>query len=113
MIPCNLNANVTEWVNACIAFGNGKNVCVFVPGTSFDSFGTRHGRGGGWYDRFLSAIPREWLRIGVATLSSFKNDTKLKRQLWDEQVDYILIFNSELTSWDVCEAFPKRPCADT
>lgn len=42
-------------------------VCVLVPGRAFDMTGTRHGRGGGWYDRFLARAPRDWVTIGVTT----------------------------------------------
>jgi 5-formyltetrahydrofolate cyclo-ligase len=31
--------------------------CVFVPGMAFDAQGYRLGRGGGFYDSFLSAAP--------------------------------------------------------
>jgi 5-formyltetrahydrofolate cyclo-ligase len=68
----------------------GKRVCILIPGRAFDSSGTRHGRGGGWYDRFLSAVPREWLRIGVCREKDF-SETRLDRQAHDEPVDLIVI----------------------
>jgi len=40
-----------------------KRVVVLVPGQRFDSLGNRHGRGGGWYDRFLAAVPADWIRV--------------------------------------------------
>lgn len=33
-------------------------VAMIIPGTSFDPYGGRKGRGGGWYDRLLSVLPR-------------------------------------------------------
>jgi 5-formyltetrahydrofolate cyclo-ligase len=38
---------------------------VFVPGLAFDSNGRRLGRGGGYYDRFLSALDSTVPRIGL------------------------------------------------
>jgi 5-formyltetrahydrofolate cyclo-ligase len=68
----------------------GEKVIVFIPGREFDILGTRHGRGGGWYDRFLSEVPREWLRIGVLKKDQL-SDQPLKRELWDEPMDYLLV----------------------
>ena len=70
---------------------SGKKVCIFIPGREFDSFGTRHGRGGGWYDRFLSAVPCEWVRIGVLNASQLSQE-KLKREAWDQPMDTLLVF---------------------
>ncbi len=64
-------------------------VYLLVPGTRFDRFGTRRGRGGGWYDRFLSRLPRAWLRIGVATDGRLV-DAPLLRQPWDEPMDWLV-----------------------
>lgn len=111
VLPNDCRTDPIEWADACIKFAGERRMCVFVPGTAFDASGTRHGRGGGWYDRFLSRIPKNWLRIGVATPTSFKSGAMLKRQSWDEQVDYVLVYKPKLTSWDVYEAFPKRSCA--
>lgn len=73
-------------------------VAVFVPGQRFDSFGTRHGRGHGWYDRFLSGIPREWFRVGVLNADQFSN-ALLERKSWDEPMDALLI--SENSAWRI------------
>jgi 5-formyltetrahydrofolate cyclo-ligase len=72
----------------------GKRVAVLIPGTLFDLAGTRHGRGGGWYDRFLSRAPRAWLRIGAAHQSQI-SDALLEREPWDEPMDGLLLKNGD------------------
>ncbi|TSD06273.1 MAG: 5-formyltetrahydrofolate cyclo-ligase [Parcubacteria group bacterium Greene0714_7] len=71
-----------------------EKVCVLVPGREFDTFGTRHGRGGGWYDRFLKELPQDWIRIGVLSPAQLSEE-KLNREPWDEPVDYLLIIEKD------------------
>ncbi|HEY4487217.1 MAG TPA: 5-formyltetrahydrofolate cyclo-ligase [Candidatus Paceibacterota bacterium] len=64
------------------------NVCLYIPGTAFDKHGTRHGRGGGWYDRFLSSVPSNWMRVGLCHKNNFSHNP-LKREVWDQPVDWV------------------------
>lgn len=68
----------------------GEKVCIYIPGTIFDTSGTRYGRGGGWYDRFLATVPSEWMRIGVCFKDNISN-ISLERKPWDQPVDWICV----------------------
>ena len=69
---------------------SGKKVYLLIPGTKFDIYGTRHGHGGGWYDKFLSKIPRSWIRIGVIEIPNFSTN-RIKKNEWDEIMDLMLV----------------------
>ena len=71
---------------------NGLRVLVLVPGQAFDASGTRHGRGGGWYDRFLANAPREWKRIGFCYDDQFSAEL-LTCEAWDEPIDLVYVVN--------------------
>lgn len=88
--------------NALQLIGSGKGA-IFLPGREFDTTGTRHGRGGGWYDRFLSMAPRTWLKVGVARGEHLSHE-KLERKPWDEPVDFLLVQKSN--GWDVHDVRP-------
>ena len=75
-----------------------SSVCVYVPGTAFDSHGTRHGRGGGWYDRFLASVPSHWLRVGLCFEDSFSHDS-IKREPWDQSMDWVCVTDGDEVSW--------------
>jgi 5,10-methenyltetrahydrofolate synthetase len=90
IIPPDPTASPGELANRFVLQYEEKKVAVLIPGRLFDLSGTRYGRGGGWYDRFLSYVPEQWTRIGVLRESEF-NDEPLKRELWDQPVDYLLI----------------------
>ena len=79
-------------------------VSLFIPGTRFDLRGTRHGRGGGWYDRFLASVPKDWIRVGVMKLSQIAA-VPLTRNEWDQPVDWLLAFDG--TSWQAFETHAR------
>ncbi|MEK7669004.1 MAG: 5-formyltetrahydrofolate cyclo-ligase [Patescibacteria group bacterium] len=89
MLPSNKNSNPLLWATKCISKYKNSNPCVLVPGTRFDIYGTRHGRGKGWYDRFLSKIPKKWFRVGITHASKFSL-FPISFQEWDEQVDLVI-----------------------
>ena len=97
-IPKDKNINPFEWAHNCIDKFKNDPVCVLIPGTKFDASGTRHGKGAGWYDRFLSKIPTNWLRVGLVDGAKFSG-SKLTRQEWDEPVHWVMV--REGTSWAV------------
>lgn len=70
------------------------NVALFIPGRRFDTSGTRHGRGHGWYDRLLALLPNRWVRIGVLS-PDVLSSIPLKREAWDQPVDYLLIVTDD------------------
>lgn len=96
IIPTDKNTDpiaTIKQINISLADSNtSKKAYLFIPGKKFDLFGTRHGRGYGWYDRFLAACPREWLRIAVAKKEQISK-IKLTRQPWDQEIDWLIIMN--------------------
>ena len=75
---------------------------IFVPGRAFDGTGTRHGKGAGWYDRFLGVVPQEWLRIGICYTEQFSSES-LIRESWDEPMDFICVagkYSGETTCYE-------------
>ena len=68
----------------------GSRGFIIVPGKKFDRFGGRHGRGWGWYDRFLSSVPADWVRIGICSKKLF-SETRLVLNAWDESVDWVIV----------------------
>lgn len=62
--------------------------CVIVPGMAFDSQGHRLGRGGGFYDRFLSKFSAKTPKIALAF--SFQVLPQIPQETHDQRVDIVL-----------------------
>lgn len=101
LIPNTRDNNPFELATNCITKFKNTKVCILIPGTEFDIHGTRHGKGAGWYDRFLSKIPSAWLRIGIVDKPKMSH-SKLLRQEWDEPVEWIIVQDG--TSWRIYKA---------
>ncbi len=93
VLPQTKTSDPFSWAATCCTKFKDKKPYILIPGTTFDVHGTRHGKGGGWYDRFLSKLPSIWLKIGVAHDSQISL-SPLKRELWDVPVDYVLVRTS-------------------
>ena len=91
----------------CSEVCGGHKTFILIPGKHFDDSGTRHGHGGGWYDRFLTAIPQDWLRIGIANISQLSK-TRHIRKSHDEPVDWIITFDGISFGALKCEARTKH-----
>jgi hypothetical protein len=100
ILPNAKNSDPYVWVENCKKLCGKKKVCVLIPGLKFDKQGTRHGRGGGWYDRFLANIPKECIRIGI-THSSKLSISPLNRESWDEPMDWIIVDDN--SNWKIFE----------
>ncbi len=81
-----------------------KSVCILIPGTRFDSSGTRHGRGNGWFDRFLAVVPESWVRIGITDAEHFSSD-RIVRKPWDQSVDWIIC--KQESSWEIIKTHAR------
>ena len=82
-----------------------KTAFIFIPGRRFDSAGARQGRGNGWYDRFLSLVPKSWIRIGV-TNEKHLSLTPLFQNKWDEPMDWVVCEKDG--SWTIYETEARK-----
>ena len=62
--------------------------CAFVPGLAFDAAGYRLGRGGGFYDSFLSRVPATLPRIGL--FFATQKVEKVPREHHDQQLQSVM-----------------------
>ncbi len=72
----------------CPAFDPREADIIFVPGLAFSAEGLRLGRGRGFYDRLLAALPADILRVGVCFAEQIMAD--LPSEPHDEEVDVVL-----------------------
>lgn len=61
---------------------------IFVPGLAFTADGARLGRGRGFYDRLLAALPPSVLRIGICFAEQILPE--LPDEPHDQQVDIVI-----------------------
>jgi 5-formyltetrahydrofolate cyclo-ligase len=76
---------------------------IVVPGVAFSADGHRLGRGGGYYDATLAALPHA-LRVGLAFDVQVLPD--VPRELHDARLD-VLVTETRLL------AFPREPSRET
>ena len=72
----------------CPAIDPREAEIIFVPGVAFTADGQRLGRGRGFYDRLLAALPPEILRIGVCFPEQIV--AGVPQEPHDKQVDLVL-----------------------
>ncbi|MFM8655968.1 MAG: 5-formyltetrahydrofolate cyclo-ligase [Chthoniobacterales bacterium] len=72
----------------CAAFDPREAEIIFVPGLAFTAEGQRLGRGRGFYDRLLAALPPEILRVGVCFAEQIVTD--IPSESHDKEVDVVL-----------------------
>jgi hypothetical protein len=104
VVPSSKNRDPYLEAGNCIASMAGRYPYVLVPGRLFDLYGTRLGRGGGWYDRFLSRLPASWPRIGVAFADQIYAE-RLVRNAWDEPMDFLAV--NDKKSWRIVKCRRK------
>ncbi len=71
-----------------VAVSQSTPAVVLVPGVAFTAEGSRLGRGGGFYDRFLRTLPKSTLRIGVGFSAQIQKVLPTERH--DEPVSHLL-----------------------
>ncbi len=72
---------------------------VVAPGLAFDTSGSRIGYGAGYYDRLLSRIPAEAVRVGVGF--DFQVLNSIPRMDFDMPVQFVVTETQSLTCSDL------------
>lgn len=83
---CNIPEPTPELCRSAIVSPDAINA-ILLPGSLFDKRGGRFGYGGGFYDRFVSAVP-EATRIGLAFDLQIADEIPV--QPHDEFLDYVI-----------------------
>ena len=65
-----------------------EHAVIFVPGLAFDVDGDRLGRGGGAYDRMLTALKRQAIFVGLAFELQIME--RLPTDEWDQKIHYVI-----------------------
>jgi 5,10-methenyltetrahydrofolate synthetase len=86
------------WAEKCMDIVAANQTYVLIPGSKFDRRGVRYGKGGGWYDRFLSTVPRKWIRIGVTNVSNLSENNLIKQD-WDQVMDWLVVNHGK--TWEI------------
>lgn len=107
-IPTDKNTDPIFWAKKLQTIYQDQKVFVLIPGTAFDMYGTRHGKGGGWYDRFLESVPKQWLRIGVTDTKRF-SCPRISKKPWDQAMDWMIIFHTGQKTWKIYRSLESRP----
>lgn len=70
-------------------YSESKIELVIVPGVVFDIYGNRIGMGKGFFDRFLSKLPKTSLKVALAFEFQIMKD-RLPVDSWDIMVDILI-----------------------
>ena len=98
ILPADKSTDPDDSAKQVMEHFKNKTPYILIPGKEFDLSGTRHGRGGGWYDRFLLELPKTWPRIGVLKKEQL-SITHLKRESWDQPMDWLIV--EENGKWEI------------
>ncbi|PID70256.1 5-formyltetrahydrofolate cyclo-ligase [bacterium DOLZORAL124_38_8] len=83
---------VLEPKNEAPKFDTDEPCFVFVPGQAFDKLGNRLGRGGGFYDKFLSELRKENKFVyTTAVIPKFAYFSCIPTEPHDQKVDEVIL----------------------